>query len=103
MILTRVMALVIGLTAHPESFSTMLPQFPLLKIFFLKNSFFKKIYLFHFWLCWVFVAAGRLSLVAASGGYFSLRCAGFSLRWLLLLQSTGSRRAGFSSCSSPAR
>ena len=30
----------------------------------------------------------------ASGGYSSLRCAGFSLRWLLLLQSTGSRRAG---------
>ena len=39
-----------------------------------------------------------LSLVAASGGYPSLRCAGFSLRWLLLLQSTGSRHAGFSSC-----
>ena len=30
----------------------------------------------------------------------SLRCTGFSLRWLLLLQSTGSRRAGFSSCGS---
>ena len=40
----------------------------------------------------------RLSLVAASGGYSLLRCAGFSLRWLLLLQSMGSRRAGFSSC-----
>ena len=26
------------------------------------------IYLFIFWLCWVFVAARRLSLVAASGG-----------------------------------
>ena len=35
-----------------------------------------------------------LSLVAASGGYSSLQCAGFSLRWLLLLWSTGSRRAG---------
>ena len=31
-------------------------------------------------------------------GYSSLRCAGFSLRWLLLLRSTGSRHAGFSSC-----
>ena len=40
------------------------------------------------------------SVVAASGGYSSLRCAGFSLRWLLLLLSTGSRRAGFSSCGS---
>ena len=39
-----------------------------------------------------------LSLVAVSGGYSSLRCADFSLRWLLLLQSMGSRRVGFSSC-----
>ena len=38
------------------------------------------------------------SLVAASGGYSSLRCLGFSLRWLLLLQSMGSRHTGFSSC-----
>ena len=38
-----------------------------------------------------------LSLVAASGGYSSLRCTGFSLRWFLLLQSTGSSLAGFSS------
>ena len=42
--------------------------------------------------------ACRLSLVAASGGYFSLGCTGFSLQWLLLLRSTGSRRTGFSSC-----
>ena len=32
----------------------------------------------------------------------SLRCAGFSLPWLLLLPSTGSRRVGFSSCGSRA-
>ena len=38
------------------------------------------------------------SLVAASGGYSSLWCAGFSQRWLLLLRSMGPRRAGFSSC-----
>ena len=50
----------------------------------------------YFWLCWVFVAARGLSLVAARGGYSSLRCTGFSLWWLLLLRSTGSRRAGFS-------
>ena len=31
------------------------------------------------------------SLVVASGGCSSLRCAGFSLRWLLLLRSMGSR------------
>ena len=59
--------------------------------------FFKNLFLY-FWLCWVFVAARGLSLVAASGGYSSLRCAGFSLRWRLLLQSTGSRHTGFSSC-----
>ena len=47
--------------------------------------------LFYFWLHWVFVAARGLSLVAVSGGYSSLR-------WLLLLQSTGSRHVGFSSC-----
>ena len=35
-----------------------------------------------------------LSLVAASGGHSSLRCAGLSLSRPLLLQSTGSRRAG---------
>ena len=50
------------------------------------------------WLRWVFIATGGLSLVAASGGYSSLRRAGFSLRWLLLLRSMGSRRTGFSSC-----
>ena len=52
----------------------------------------------YFWLHWVFVAVRWLSLVAVSRGYSSLRCAGFSLLWLLLLRSTGSRRAGFSSC-----
>ena len=63
----------------------------------------------YFWLCWVFVAARRLSLVAASGGYSLLRCAGFSLRWLLVaehkLQVRGPQQlchAGFSSCGSRA-
>ena len=53
---------------------------------------------FYFWLCWVFVAVCGLSLVAVSGGHSSLGCAGFSLRWLLLLWSMGSGHAGFSSC-----
>ena len=49
---------------------------------------------------WVFIAAHELSLVAASGGYSLLRCAGFSLRWPLLLQSPGSSSCahGLSSC-----
>ena len=39
-----------------------------------------------------------LSLVAVSGGHSSLQCEDPSLQWLLLLQGTGSRRSGFSSC-----
>ena len=72
------------------------PRTSVLKAFFsfLLN---KSIYLF-IWLRWVFVAVHGLSLVAVSRGYSSLRGAGFSLRWLLLLWSTGSRHAGFSSC-----
>ena len=60
-------------------------------------------FFFYFWLHWVFIAACRLSLVAASRGYSSLRCTGFSLQWLLLLQSTGSRHTGFSSCGTQAQ
>ena len=57
--------------------------------------FFLNIYLFiYFWLCWVFISVRGLSLVAASGGHSSSRCAGLSLSWPLLLRSTGSRRAG---------
>ena len=51
-----------------------------------------------YWLHWVFVAACGLSVVVVSGGYPLLRCTGFSLRWLLLLLSMGSRHAGFRSC-----
>ena len=57
--------------------------------------FFFQIYLFiYFQLCWVFVSVQGLSLVAASGGHSSSRCAGLSLSWPLLFRSTGSRRAG---------
>ena len=45
---------------------------------------------------------GGFSLVVESRGYSSLRCEGFSLRQLLLLRSTGSRHAGFSSCGTRA-
>ena len=70
------------------------------------NNFFyiyKFILFIYFWLRWVFAALRRLSLVAASWDYSSLQCLGFSWRWLLLLQSTGSRRAGFSSCGTQAQ
>ena len=59
---------------------------------FFKNLF---IYLFiYLWLCWVFVSVQGPSLVAASGGHSSSRCAGLSLSRPLLLRSTGSRHAG---------
>ena len=64
-------------------------------IFFFKGMAYFKFYLFiYFWLCWVFVSVRGLSLVAASGGHSSSRCAGLSLSLPLLLRSTGSRRAG---------
>ena len=71
----------------------------------LSNFFFIKLFILfiYFWLHWVFVAARGVSLVVVSGGYSSLQCAGFSLRWLLLLWSMGSRRAGFGSCSMQAQ
>ena len=43
----------------------------------------------YFWLHWVFVAARGLSLVAASRGHSSLRCAGFLLQWLLFVAEHG--------------
>ena len=68
----------------------------------LSLSFFKGIPLFllfiylfiYFWLCWVFVSVQGLSLVAASGGHSSSRCAGLSLSRPLLLRSTSSSCAG---------
>ena len=61
-------------------------------VFFLNFGF---MYLFiYLWLRWVLVSVRGLSLVAASGGHSSSRCAGLSLSWPLLLWGTGSRRAG---------
>ena len=83
-------------------------SFPLSLICVIFLSFLINLFIF-LWLCWVFVATCGLSLVAGSRGYSSLRCAGFSLLWLLLLQSTGSRprasvvvACGLSSCGSRA-
>ena len=70
----------------------------------LRNFLFTYLFIY-FWLHWVFVATCGLSLVAVSGGYSSLRCAGFSSQWLFLLQSMGSSTrasvvvaSGLSSC-----
>ena len=56
--------------------------------------FYLFIYLFNLWLRWVFISVRGLSLVAATGGHSSSRCAGLSLSRPLLLRSTGSRHAG---------
>ena len=59
------------------------------------NIFFLILFIYlYFWLCWVFVSVWGPSLVAASGGHSSSRCAGLSPSRPLPLRSTGSRRAG---------
>ena len=82
-----------------QLFTVLLP-FLLLNLdnFFLKNYLF--IYLFIFGCIGSSLLRVGFSLVAASGGYSSLWCTGFSLQWLLLLWSMGSRSVGFSSCGS---
>ena len=65
--------------------------------------FYKFICLFSFGCVGSLVLCAGFSLVAVSGGYSSLWCAGFSLQWLLLLWSMGSRHAGFSSCDAQAQ
>ena len=63
-----------------------------------KSRYFLFIYLFIYGCIGSSLLRAGFSLVAASGGCSSLWCAGFSLRWLLLMRSTGSRRKGFRSC-----
>ena len=95
-----------GIRPNVAGSDFLFPENPKPPIGFFLNKFIYFTYFYKFiylWLRWVFVAAHRLSLVAASGGSSSLRCAGFSLRWLLLLRSTGSKRAGFSSCGTRAQ
>ena len=59
---------------------------------------------FNFWLRWVSVAARGLSLVAASGGYSSLQCAGFSCcgAWALGTRASVVAARGLSSCGTQA-
>ena len=63
--------------------------------------FFKCIYIYIYLLLTVLGPCCRLgfSLVQQAGASLQLGCVGFSLQWLLLLPGTGSRHAGFSSCS----
>ena len=69
--------------------------------FFYYYYYYLILFIFVFiWLHWVSIAACQLSLVAERGGYSSMQCLGFLLRWLLLLLSVGSRARVLSSCSS---
>ena len=60
-------------------------------------------FFFYFWLSWALAAVRGTSLAAASGDHSMLLCTGFSLQWPVLLQNTGSRNMGFSSCSTQAQ
>ena len=69
--------------------------------FFFTYLFYLFIYL---WLCWVFVSVRGLSLVVASGGHSSSRCAGLSLsRPLLLRAEHRLQMRRLSSCGSRAQ
>ena len=59
----------------------------------------KKKYLFIYWLYWVFIDARLVSSCGEQRLLF-IAVQGFSLQWLLSLQSTGSRYTRFSSCGS---
>ena len=86
-------------------------------LFSLKNNFSYFSVFIYLFLFLVVLGLQRLSLVAASGDYFSLRCTDLSLRCtdlslrctdlslrrLLLLQSTGSRRTDLRSCGMQAQ
>ena len=64
------------------------------KVFFFFKEFHLFIYLFIFGCVGSSFLCEGFSLVAASGGHSSSRCAGLSLSRPLLLRDTGSRRAG---------
>ena len=67
------------------------------KCLFRSSALFLKNFIYLFLAALSLLAVCKLSLVAASEGYASLRFAD-SLRWLLLLRSMGCRHADFSSC-----
>ena len=60
--------------------------------YYRQKVFFLNFYLCtYFWLCWVFIAARAFLQLQRVGATLQLLCAGFSLQWLLLLWSSGSR------------
>ena len=87
----------LSLSLLPWSFFPLRPWGKGNFFFFFLICLFIYLFIYLFWLRWVFIALYRLSQVAASGCYSSFCCAGFSLRWLLLLHSSGSSHTDFSS------
>ena len=60
------------------------------------NFFKKNLQLFYyFWLCWIFLCSQAFLWLQQAGATVQLQRAGFSLWWLFLLWSTGSRMHGF--------
>ena len=96
----RIILLSVLCHSWKQSFMTVDCSQCLIYNFFVLNHL--KIFL-NFIFCFIFVCVGSsllhtgFSLVAASGGYSSLRCAGFSCGGFSLW-SMGSRHAGFDSC-----
>ena len=76
---------------HLHSLACLISSFIIILVFSWNSVAFSlnKHFNVNFWARWVFVVVRELSLVAVSRGYF------FKLRWLLLLQSMGSRARGF--------
>ena len=62
------------------------------------STFFFNIYLFIFGRVGSSLLRTGFLQLRRAGGYSSFRCTGFSLQWLLLLRSMGSRCMGFTSC-----
>ena len=78
----------------PALTDSYMPTRPILTFIFFFKLFIYFLFVFG---CAVFVAVRGLSLVVESRSYFLLQWVGFSSHWLLLLQGTGSRYAGFRS------
>ena len=77
-------------------FKSYLRKFPINKVH--KTSIFFIILFIYFSLCWVFIAAQAFLCLQRVEATLKLQWVGFSLQWLLLLQTWALGHVGFSSC-----